>query len=139
VFVESGGDDLAAFFSPELVEASVYVVDVAGGDKVPRKGGPGVTRSELLVVNKVDLAPMVGADLAVMEGDARSLRGTAPVVMALGRARGRHGGSGVWVETAPRHRIWEPAVSDARPEAQHHHSHGRGHAHGGPLHRDGGG
>jgi len=139
VFVESGGDDLAAFFSPELVEASVYVVDVAGGDKVPRKGGPGVTRSELLVVNKVDVAPMVGANLAVMEGDARRLRGTAPVVMASVARGDGMGEVESWVETAARHRIWEPAVSDARPEAEHHHSHGRGHAHGGPIPRDGGG
>ena len=70
VFLESGGDNLAASFSPELVDVSIYVVDVAGGDKVPRKGGPGVTRSDLLVINKTDLAPHVGADLSVMERDA---------------------------------------------------------------------
>ncbi len=82
VFVESGGDNLAASFSPELVDASIYVVDVAGGDKVPRKGGPGVTRSELLIINKTDLAPLVGADLSVMERDADALRGDAPTLLA---------------------------------------------------------
>jgi len=78
VFLESGGDNLAASFSPELVDVSIYVVDVAGGDKVPRKGGPGVTRSDLLVINKTDLAPLVGADLGVMDRDARKMRGTGP-------------------------------------------------------------
>jgi len=80
LFVESGGDNLAASFSPELVDASIYVIDVAGGDKVPRKGGPGVTRSDLLVINKVDLAPYVGADLGVMARDARRMRGERPFV-----------------------------------------------------------
>jgi urease accessory protein len=80
VFIESGGDNLAASFSPELVDVSIYVVDVAGGDKVPRKGGPGVTRSDLLVINKIDLAPFVGADLAIMERDASALRKDRPVV-----------------------------------------------------------
>ena len=80
VFLESGGDNLAASFSPELVDVSIYVVDVAGGDKVPRKGGPGVTRSDLLVINKIDLAPYVGADLSVMERDATAIRGGKPIV-----------------------------------------------------------
>ena len=80
LFIESGGDNLAASFSPELVDVSIYVVDVAGGDKVPRKGGPGVTRSDLLVINKIDLAPFVGADLGIMERDARALRQDRPVV-----------------------------------------------------------
>lgn len=80
VFLESGGDNLAASFSPELVDVSVYVIDVAGGDKVPRKGGPGVTRSDLLVINKTDLAPHVGADLDVMARDAARMRGDKPVV-----------------------------------------------------------
>jgi len=80
LFVESGGDNLAASFSPELVDVSIYVVDVSGGDKVPRKGGPGVTRSDLLIINKIDLAPYVGADLGVMERDARALRGEMPQV-----------------------------------------------------------
>lgn len=80
VFLESGGDNLAASFSPELVDVSIYVVDVAGGDKVPRKGGPGVTRSDLLVINKTDLAPHVGADLSVMERDATAIRRGKPIV-----------------------------------------------------------
>ena len=80
VFIESGGDNLAAAFSPELVDVSVYVIDVAGGDKIPRKGGPGITRSDLLVINKTDLAPHVGASLEVMERDARRMRGTRPFV-----------------------------------------------------------
>lgn len=80
VFLESGGDNLAAAFSPELVDVSIYVVDVAGGDKVPRKGGPGVTRSDLLIVNKTDLAPHVGADLSVMDRDARAIRQGKPIL-----------------------------------------------------------
>jgi urease accessory protein len=78
VFVESGGDNLAAAFSPELVDVSIYVIDVAGGDKIPRKGGPGITRSDLLVINKIDLAPHVGASLVIMERDARLKRGELP-------------------------------------------------------------
>jgi urease accessory protein len=80
VFVESGGDNLAASFSPELVDWMIYVIDVAAGDKIPRKGGPGITRSDLLVINKIDLAPHVGADLAVMERDSARLRGDRPFV-----------------------------------------------------------
>jgi urease accessory protein len=80
LLVESGGDNLAATFSPELVDATIYVIDVAEGEKIPRKGGPGITRSDLLVINKVDLAPHVGADLGVMERDARRMRGTRPFV-----------------------------------------------------------
>jgi len=81
LFLESGGDNLAASFSPELVDVSIYVVDVAGGDKVPRKGGPGVTRSDLLVINKIDLAPYVGADLSVMQRDAADIRDGKPIVL----------------------------------------------------------
>ncbi len=80
VFLESGGDNLAASFSPELVDASIYVIDVSGGDKIPRKGGPGVTRSDLLVINKIDLAPHVGASLEVMARDAKLMRGERPFV-----------------------------------------------------------
>src|SRR5271163_2031047 len=80
VFVESGGDNLAAAFSPELVDAFIYVIDVAGGDKIPRKGGPGIQRSGLLVINKVDLAPHVGASLEIMDRDARRMRGRGPFV-----------------------------------------------------------
>ena len=82
LFVESGGDNLAAQFSRELVDYTLYVIDVAGGDKVPRKGGPGITQSDLLVINKTDLAPHVGADLGVMERDARKMRGDGPFVFA---------------------------------------------------------
>jgi len=80
VFVESGGDNLAATFSPELSDLTLYVIDVAAGDKIPRKGGPGITRSDLLVINKIDLAPMVGASLEVMDTDARRMRGERPFV-----------------------------------------------------------
>ncbi len=80
LFVESGGDNLAATFSPELVDLTLYVIDVAAGDKIPRKGGPGITKSDLLVINKTDLAPLVGADLSVMERDAKTMRGDKPFV-----------------------------------------------------------
>ena len=80
VFIESGGDNLAAAFSPELVDVFIYVIDVAGGDKIPRKGGPGITRSDLLVINKTDLAPHVGASLDVMSRDSATMRGTRPFV-----------------------------------------------------------
>jgi len=80
VLVESGGDNLAATFSPELADLTIYVIDVAAGDKIPRKGGPGITRSDLLVINKIDLAPLVGADLDVMDRDARRMRGDRPFV-----------------------------------------------------------
>jgi urease accessory protein len=79
-FIESGGDNLAATFSPELADLTIYVIDVAEGEKIPRKGGPGITRSDLLVINKIDLAPLVGADLAVMEADALRMRQTQPFI-----------------------------------------------------------
>ena len=82
ILIESGGDNLAATFSPELADLTIYVIDVSGGDKIPRKGGPGITRSDLLVINKTDLAPHVGADLAVMDRDARMMRGQRPFVFA---------------------------------------------------------
>ena len=82
LFVESGGDNLAATFSPELVDLTLYVIDVSAGDKIPRKGGPGITKSDLLVINKIDLAPYVGADLGVMERDAVKMRGERPFVFA---------------------------------------------------------
>jgi urease accessory protein len=78
MFIESGGDNLAATFSPELADITIYVIDVSAGDKIPRKGGPGITRSNLLVINKIDLAPLVGADLQVMDRDARKMRGDRP-------------------------------------------------------------
>ena len=125
IFVESGGDNLAASFSPELVHASIYVIDVAGGDKVPRKGGPGVTRSELLVINKTDLAPLVGADLSVMDRDADALRGDTPTLFTSVLH-----GDGVeavmyWVRRAVEHRNWTVATSTARPD--HHHDHPHSH------------
>ena len=82
LFVESGGDNLASTFSPELVDLTLYVIDVAAGDKIPRKGGPGITKSDLLVINKIDLAPYVGADLSVMDRDARKMRGDKPFVFS---------------------------------------------------------
>jgi urease accessory protein len=78
IFIESGGDNLAATFSPELADITIYVIDVSAGDKIPRKGGPGITRSDLLVINKIDLAPLVGASLEVMDRDARKMRGERP-------------------------------------------------------------
>lgn len=90
ILIESGGDNLAATFSPELADLTIYVIDVAQGEKIPRKGGPGITRSDLLVINKTDLAPHVGADLAIMESDTKRMRGEKPYVFANIRA-----GSGV--------------------------------------------
>jgi urease accessory protein len=82
VFVESGGDNLSATFSPELSDYTIYVIDVSAGDKIPRKGGPGITRSDLLVINKIDLAPLVGASLEVMDTDTQRMRGTKPFVFS---------------------------------------------------------
>jgi urease accessory protein len=86
ILIESGGDNLAATFSPELADLTIYVIDVSAGDKIPRKGGPGITRSDLLVINKIDLAPFVGASLEVMDRDARKMRGDRPFVFANIRA-----------------------------------------------------
>ncbi|TMC20475.1 MAG: urease accessory protein UreG [Chloroflexi bacterium] len=125
IFVESGGDNLAAAFSPELVDVFIYVIDVSGGDKIPRKGGPGITRSDLLVINKIDLAPYVGASLEVMERDARRQRGERPFIFT-----NLHNDSGLddvisWLEqhlqTPPEQRR---AVIDAHtPYVGHHHHH----------------
>jgi urease accessory protein len=82
IFIESGGDNLAATFSPELADITIYVIDVSAGDKIPRKGGPGITRSDLLVINKIDLAPLVGANLEVMDRDSRKMRGERPFLFA---------------------------------------------------------
>ena len=82
ILIESGGDNLAATFSPELADITIYVIDVAQGEKIPRKGGPGITRSDLLVINKIDLAPMVGADLSVMESDTKRMRASRPFVFS---------------------------------------------------------
>jgi urease accessory protein len=86
ILIESGGDNLAATFSPELADLTIYVIDVSAGDKIPRKGGPGITRSDMLVINKIDLAPFVGASLAVMDRDAKKMRGERPFVFANIRA-----------------------------------------------------
>ncbi len=132
IFVESGGDNLAAMFSPELVDVSIYVIDVAGGDKIPRKGGPGITRSDLLVINKIDLAPHVGASLEVMERDARKMRGNQPFLFTNLKS-----GSGLpdvvaWLErhlAAPGRRNLIDAHAPNRPHShEHHHAH-RGHRH----------
>jgi urease accessory protein len=89
VFVESGGDNLSATFSPELSDLTIYVIDVSAGDKIPRKGGPGITKSDLLIINKTDLAPLVGASLEVMDRDARKMRGERPFIFAnLKKAQG---------------------------------------------------
>ena len=82
IIIESGGDNLAATFSPELADITIYVIDVSAGDKIPRKGGPGITRSDLLVINKIDLAPLVGADLDIMDRDARKMRGDSPFIFS---------------------------------------------------------
>jgi urease accessory protein len=87
IFIESGGDNLAATFSPELSDLTLYVIDVAGGEKIPRKGGPGITKSDLLIINKTDLAPMVGASLDIMERDAKRMRGERPFVFTNLKAR----------------------------------------------------
>jgi urease accessory protein len=128
VFIESGGDNLAAAFSPELVDVSIYVIDVAGGDKIPRKGGPGITRSDLLVINKIDLAPHVSASLEVMERDSRRMRGERPFVFTNLRS-----GEGVqevtsWLESHLKtHPSERRSIIDAHEphsqHRQHHHSH----------------
>jgi urease accessory protein len=124
IFVESGGDNLAAAFSPDLADASIYVIDVSGGDKIPRKGGPGIIRSDLLVINKIDLAPHVGASLEVMDRDARKMRGSRPFLFT--NLKTEEGLDGV-IEWAleqfrmPRRQLFE-AVSYTRPQ-KHAHRH----------------
>jgi urease accessory protein len=108
IFVESGGDNLAATFSPELSDLTLYVIDVAAGDKIPRKGGPGITKSDLLIINKIDLAPMVGASLEVMDRDARRMRGDRPFVFTNLKS-----GVGLTtvIEFIEREGLFAPAVS----------------------------
>lgn len=127
IFIESGGDNLAAAFSPELVDVSIYVIDVAAGDKIPRKGGPGITRSDLLVINKIDLAPYVGASLAVMDRDARKMRGDRPFLFT-----NLKDGTGVpelidWVQrklNAPERRRSLARASGREPQiSPHRHAH----------------
>ncbi|WP_428029724.1 urease accessory protein UreG [Ancylobacter sp.] len=112
ILIESGGDNLAATFSPELADLTIYVIDVSAGEKIPRKGGPGITRSDLLVINKIDLAPYVGASLEVMDRDSRRMRGRRPFVFANVRA-----GNGVaevarFIEEAGGLSVAEPALRD---------------------------
>lgn len=124
VFVESGGDNLAAAFSPELVDRWIYVIDVAGGDKVPRKGGPGIIRSDLLVINKIDLAAYVGASLAVMDTDARRMRGDRPLVFT--NLKDGSGLDGVlrWLEAQIEQvRRGEDRETYGEVAPQHHHGH----------------
>src|ERR1700681_2164393 len=128
ILIESGGDTLAATFSPELADLTIYVIDVSAGDKIPRKGGPGITRSDMLVINKIDLAPFVGASLEVMDRDARKMRGDRPFLFTNLRA-----GAGVpelkaWVEekmslpAEARHKVVTAEDLRGRP-VRHSHSH----------------
>jgi urease accessory protein len=122
VFIESGGDNLAAMFSPELVDLSIYVIDVAAGDKIPRKGGPGIKRSDLLLINKIDLAPHVGASLEVMQRDTRRQRGELPFVFSnLKTGDGLDEVQG-WIESKLDSQAFR-ARSDRGPSKQHDSSH----------------
>ncbi|MEL6401060.1 MAG: urease accessory protein UreG [Cyanobacteria bacterium J06626_4] len=122
VFVESGGDNLAATFSPELVEMTLYVIDVAAGDKIPRKGGPGIMKSDLLIINKIDLAPYVGADLAVMERDAQKMRGDRPFVFT--NLKTQSGLTAIIDVICRQYKLGaSPAVASAAAEFPHAHTH----------------
>ncbi len=123
IFIESGGDNLAAAFSPELVDVFIYVIDVAGGDKIPRKGGPGITRSDLLVINKVDLASHVGASLEVMERDARRMRGERPFLFTNLREGASFEFAARWIEDQMARGPRAEADAHAAPPSGHSHSH----------------
>ena len=128
VFVESGGDNLAATFSPELVEMTLYVIDVAAGDKIPRKGGPGIMKSDILIINKIDLAPYVGADLNTMRRDAQKMRGDRPFIFTNLKTRE---GLNTIVDLI-RHQYQlgpSPEVALAAKEFTHSHSHAHSHIH----------
>jgi len=133
IFVESGGDNLGAAFSPELVDVWVYVIDVAEGDKIPRKGGPGIMRSDLLVINKIDLAPYVGASLEVMDRDARKMRGARPFIFTNLRAEVGLDALLTWIKEA----VDQPQATrrdlidahSAYATRPHEHSHGHSHSH----------
>ncbi|WP_367889249.1 urease accessory protein UreG [Leptolyngbya iicbica] len=128
VFVESGGDNLAATFSPELVEMTLYVIDVSAGDKIPRKGGPGIMKSDVLIINKIDLAPYVGADLEVMRHDAQKMRGDRPFIFA--NLKTREGLNTVIDLIRHQQKLGpSPAVASAAQEFAHVHSHGHSHSH----------
>lgn len=144
IFVESGGDNLGAAFSPELVDVWIYVIDVAEGDKIPRKGGPGIMRSDLLVINKIDLAPYVGASLEVMERDARKMRGARPFIFTNLREEVGLDALLAWIKEAVDHpHAMRRDLIDAhspyapRPHEHddshghsHHHDHDHEHSHG---------
>jgi urease accessory protein len=128
IFIESGGDNLAAAFSPELVDASIYVIDVAAGDKIPRKGGPGITRSDLLIINKIDLAPHVGASLEIMDRDARKMRGDRPFLFTNLKDGTSVSDVIEWVRRnlaapAEQRRKLANSVDSARPRHSHSHMH----------------
>jgi urease accessory protein len=131
IFVESGGDNLAAAFSPELVDIWIYVIDVAEGDKIPRKGGPGIMRSDLLVINKIDLAPYVGASLEVMERDSRKMRGERPFIFTNLREDVGLDAVIAWLEE----KLNQPAaarralINGHLPYSGHPHNHEDGHPH----------
>lgn len=131
IFVESGGDNLGAAFSPELVDIWIYVIDVAEGDKIPRKGGPGIMRSDLLLINKIDLAPHVGASLEVMDRDARKMRGDRPFLFTNLRDETGLDAVIAWLDQQMRQPASaRRALTDAHaPYTGHPHSHGDGHAH----------
>jgi urease accessory protein len=132
IFVESGGDNLGAAFSPELVDIWIYVIDVAEGDKIPRKGGPGIMRSDLLVINKIDLAPYVGASLEVMDRDSRKMRGDRPFVFTNLRDEVGLDRVIAWLETQlASSRDSRRGIIDAHaPYAGHRHTHDEAHTHG---------